>query len=66
MTPNSPLAPPSSSVKNALTWLSQALEDAPQKKRGTLVKEAELRFDLTPAECAFLDKNFTADIQDTE
>lgn len=45
-------------VKKALCWLSDELLNNPLKKRDTALREAEIRFDLSPAECEFLAKNF--------
>jgi len=49
----------STNLKNAVRWISEVVQEHPEKKRNQVVKEAELRFDLTPRECDFLDKNFT-------
>ena len=46
-------------VKKALRWMSEELRHNPQKKRSAAIKEAEIRFDLSPAECEFLTKNFS-------
>ena len=46
-------------MKKALRWMSEELSNSPQKKRTTVIKEAEIRFDLSPAECEFLTKNFS-------
>lgn len=46
-------------VKKALCWMAETIETHPEKKRETILQEAELRFDLSPAECAFLNKNFS-------
>ena len=48
----------SDKMKKALCWMSEELLHNPQKKRGAVIKEAEIRFDLSPAECEFLSKNF--------
>ncbi|MFQ6758263.1 MAG: hypothetical protein D9V46_12255 [Deltaproteobacteria bacterium] len=45
-------------VKKAICWMSEELLHNPQKKRGAVIREAEIRFDLSPAECEFLSKNF--------
>ncbi|MGV1099046.1 hypothetical protein ACUUL3_06490 [Thiovibrio sp. JS02] len=45
-------------MKKALCWMSETLLANPEKKRVAVLKEAEIRFDLSPAECEFLDKNF--------
>ena len=49
----------SDKVKKALLWMSEELFNSPQKKRATVLREAEIRFDLSPAECEFLTKNFS-------
>ena len=49
----------SDKMKKALRWMSEAMLHSPQKKRGMVIKEAEIRFDLSPAECEFLTKNFS-------
>lgn len=46
-------------VKKALRWMSEELLNHPQKKRDAVLREAEIRFDLSPAECEFLTKNFS-------
>lgn len=46
-------------VKKALAWLSEELDHHPQKGRNATLKEAQIRFDLSPAECDFLEKNFS-------
>jgi hypothetical protein len=49
----------SDKVKKALLWMSEELFNSPQKKRAAVLREAEIRFDLSPAECEFLTKNFS-------
>ena len=46
-------------VKKAICWMSEELLNNPQKKRDAVIREAEIRFDLSPAECEFLTKNFS-------
>ncbi len=48
----------SDKVKKALCWMSEELLNHPLKKRDAVIREAEIRFDLSPAECEFLSKNF--------
>lgn len=57
-TVNQDICPPGNKVKNALKWVSEELRNAPHKSRAQLLGEAELRFDLSPLECEFLDRNF--------
>ncbi len=54
-----PLQTPSANLKKAICWLGEVVLKHPDKQREKVVQEAELRFDLTPAECEFLNSNFT-------
>ena len=44
--------------KQALTELSELLIKYPDKSRKELLQQVEIKFDLTPKECDFLNKNF--------
>lgn len=59
MSDQTPLQGKSANLKKALIWMSETLKLYPEKKRQTVLQEAELRFDLTPLECAFLDTHFS-------
>lgn len=48
----------SANLKKAVCWISELVQEHPEKSRNDIIKEAELRFDLNPRECDFLDKNF--------
>lgn len=61
MSDQSPLTTQSNKVKKALIWLSETLQEQPEKKRSTVLEEATIRFDLTPAECEFVRKNFSSE-----
>ncbi len=52
------IMPSGDKMKKAIRWISDTLLDHPEKTRKQVIREAELRFDLTPKECEFLDKNF--------
>ena len=54
----SPLNSQSAKMKKAILWMAETLRDQPEKPRHRIIQEAELRFDLTPLECAFLDNHF--------
>ena len=58
MSEQSPLNCQSTKLKNAITWMADTIQNTPEKARHLIVQEAELRFDLTPLECEFLDKHF--------
>jgi hypothetical protein len=52
------IQPPSASLKKAICWLSEMVQHHPGKKRKDILREAQIRFDLTPKECVFLEENF--------
>ncbi|MDW7772587.1 MAG: hypothetical protein SCH71_06815 [Desulfobulbaceae bacterium] len=45
-------------LKKAVCWISETVQEHPEKKRKEIIMEAELRFDLNPRESEFLNKNF--------
>lgn len=51
--------PTSDKLKKALKWLSETTRECENRKRADILREAETRFDLSPAECEFLDNNFS-------
>ncbi|MBU0482243.1 MAG: hypothetical protein KKG47_14195 [Proteobacteria bacterium] len=50
------IQPKGDRVKKAMRWVCETLRDEPGKDRSKLVKEAAIRFDLTPSECQYLEK----------
>jgi len=64
MSQSTPLQTPSANLKKAICWLSETVSKHPEKKRDSILAEAELRFDLTPAECEFLNNNFKSVISE--
>lgn len=48
----------SANLKKAICWIGETVQEHPEKKRDAIITEAELRFDLTPRECEFLNNNF--------
>lgn len=58
MSQSTPLQTPSANLKKAICWLGETVREHPEKRRDVILAEAELRFDLTPAECEFLNSNF--------
>lgn len=53
-----PVQSPGDKMKRALCWLSETVQQHPEKTRRQILEEAQIRFDLSPAECTFLEKNF--------
>ncbi len=54
-----PVQAPGDKMKRTLCWLSETVQQHPEKSRQQIIEEAQIRFDLSPAECAFLEKNFS-------
>ncbi len=48
----------SANLKKAVLWLGETVREHPEQQRADIVREAQLRFDLTPRECEFLNGNF--------
>ena len=59
MAGETPLSSRSDKLKKAITWVSETLQDNPELNRNTLLNEALVRFDLSPADCEFLLKHFS-------
>ncbi|MBU4260667.1 MAG: hypothetical protein KKC76_02145 [Proteobacteria bacterium] len=52
------MQPPGDKMKKVLIWVSDILAEHPGKKRMDVFREAQVRFDLSPLECEFLDSHF--------
>ncbi len=54
MTGNSPIG--GDKLKKAILCFSELLESSPEKSRIELLQEVQLKFDLSPADCEFLNR----------
>lgn len=45
-------------TRQALAELADLLVKEPSKSRKALLQQVEIKYDLTPKECEFLDRNF--------
>jgi hypothetical protein len=54
----SPTQQPGDKLKKALKAFCELLEQHPEKSRLTLLQEVEMKFDLSPKECEFLNSHF--------
>ncbi len=52
------LLPEGDRLRKAVKWLSTMVKEHPEKSRKEIILEAEVRFDLSPKECEFLQKRF--------
>lgn len=50
---------PGEKTKKAIEEFSELLLSFPEKSRWELLQEVELKFDLSPQECEFLNKHFS-------
>lgn len=44
-------------MKKAIRWISETVSNNPEKSRTAILHEAEIRFDLSPKECEFINSN---------
>ncbi len=52
------LLPEGDKLRKAVKWLSEMVKEHPEKSRKEIILDAEVRFDLSPKECEFLQKKF--------
>jgi len=53
--------PSGDKMKKTLCWISEMLKIHPEKNRQLIISEAEIRFDLSPKECDFIDRKLRND-----
>jgi hypothetical protein len=52
------LIPEGERLRKAIKWISEMVKEYPEKPRIEIIQEAEIRFDLSPKDCEFLQKKF--------
>ncbi len=52
------IQPEGDKLRKALRWMSDTIKAQPDKKRTDVLVDAQVRFDLSPKECDFLNKEF--------
>jgi hypothetical protein len=55
MTPPAATQRPGDKMKKAICAFSELLKEHPEIQRATLLHQVEIKFDLSPKECEFLD-----------
>ncbi len=48
------VTPEGERIRKAVRWICETIAEHPERERIAIVREAEIRFDLTPRECAFV------------
>lgn len=56
--PKTTIHPPGEKMKKAIQELSGLLVSSPGKSRRQLLEQVAMKFDLSPNECAFLERHF--------
>ena len=56
------ILPSGDKMKKAVCWISEMIKEHPEKNRQQIISEAEIRFDLSPKECDFIDRNLRNDV----
>jgi hypothetical protein len=56
------ILPAGDKMKKALSWINEMIQSHPEKTRQQIISEAEIRFDLSPKECDFVDRNLRPDV----
>jgi len=52
------IQPKGEKIKKALIWSAEMQTGHPEMKRREILEKAQIRFNLSPKECEFLNKNF--------
>ncbi|HID97902.1 MAG TPA: hypothetical protein EYP57_06920 [Thermodesulfobacteriaceae bacterium] len=52
------LQPHGENLRKAIKWISEMVQVHPERGRKEIIYEAEIRFDLSPKECQFLNEKF--------
>ncbi|QGY41221.1 hypothetical protein GM415_14160 [Pseudodesulfovibrio cashew] len=50
------IMPQSELTRKAIAWISEQLEEAPDRQMPKLLEEAAVRFNLCPKDCEFLSR----------
>lgn len=56
--PKTTIHPPGDKMKKAIQELSELMITKPDKNRRQLIERVAIKFDLSPSECAFLERHF--------
>ena len=49
------LQPTGEKMRRVVLWISETVQANPQKNRLDILREAEIKFDLSPRECEFIE-----------
>jgi len=52
------IKPPGEKLRKTIKWISEMQLSHPEKSRKEVMREAQIRFDLSPKDCEFLNNHF--------
>nr|MBF0220997.1 hypothetical protein [Desulfobulbaceae bacterium] len=52
------LSPKGDKLKKTLRWITEMVITHPEMERREIIEKAQIRYNLSPKECAFLNDNF--------
>ena len=55
------ILPSGDKMKKTLCWISEMVRSHPERSRQQIIGEAQIRFDLSPKECGFIERNLAGD-----
>ncbi|NOX26284.1 MAG: hypothetical protein GXP59_09290 [Deltaproteobacteria bacterium] len=53
--------PPGEKLRKTIKWISETQLEHPEIKRREVIQQAQIRFNLSPRDCEFLNKNFSGE-----
>ena len=56
------LQPTGEKMRQVVRWISETVQTYPQKDRLVILREAEIKFDLSPRECEFIESKLNETI----
>ena len=60
------ILPSGDKMKKTLCWISEMIKIHPEKSRQQIISEAEIRFDLSPKECDFVDRKLRSEVSNCD
>lgn len=58
--PKTTIHPPGDKMQKAIKELSELVAEKPERDRRRLLEKIVIKYDLSPKECDFLERHFTA------
>ncbi len=55
------IQPHGEKLRKTIKWISETQLDHPEIKRREIIQQAQIRFNLSPKDCEFLNKNFSSE-----